>query len=326
MSAPYWLRLLFLSLASFFLVNAFVGLAARLASRTAIRLGEKLRPRAAARLLLALRFLGPALGMAFVLGLCVPSYLRFEPHAESEQIGLLCLALGICGAGGWIGALARTGSSIAASLRLKRLWKRKGQMAALPGGESGGVVVEKNGPLLALAGVFRPRLIVSRGLLRSLSNEQLAVALQHENAHRASRDNLKRLALLLAPDVLPFSKAFALLEREWAKFSEWAADDDAVRGDSERALLLAGALVRVARMGAGPRLSYLHTSLLGGHQDLSARVDRLLHLSSLPGVATSSSWRRALASGLCLGAFAAAVAIGPAALSSVHRILEIFLR
>jgi len=326
MSAPYWLRLLFLSLGSFFLVNALVGLAARFASRAAIRLGEKLRPRAAARLLLALRFLGPALGMAFVLGLCVPSYLRFEPHAESERIGLLCLALGVCGAAGWLTSLARAGSSIAVSLLLTRLWKCKGQTAPLLETESGAMVVEENGPLLAVAGVFRPRLVVSRSLLRALSSEQLAVALQHESAHRASRDNLKRLALLLAPDVLPFSKAFALLEREWTKFSEWAADDDAVGGDSESAVLLADALVRVARMGTGPRLSSLHTSLLGGHQDLSARVDRLLRLNSALPAGCSSSWPRALGGGLCLAVCGLVVAIAPMVLFSIHRILEIFLR
>jgi len=326
MSAPYWLRLLFLSLGSFFLVNALVGWAARLATRAAIRIGEKLQPHSAARILLALRFLGPALGVAFVLGLCVPSYLRFEPHAESERMGLLCLALGVCGAAVWCSSLTRAGSSIVTSLRLTRLWNRKGQMSSMPGEESGAVVVEKNSPLLALAGVFRPRLVVSRGLLLALSNEQLAVALQHEGAHRASRDNLKRLALLLAPDVLPFTRSFALLEREWAEFSEWAADDDAVRGDSERAVLLADALVRVARMGTGPRLSYLHTSLLGSHRDLSARVDRLLHVNSFPAATDSSSWLRAMGGGLCLAVCAVAVAVGPVALSAVHRMLEIFLR
>jgi Zn-dependent protease with chaperone function len=326
MSAPYWLRLLFLSLASFFLVNALVGLAARLATRTAIRIGEKLPPRSAARILFVLRFLGPALGIAFVLGLCVPSYLRFEPRTESERIGVLCMTLGVCGAAVWLSSLRRAGSSLAASLRLTRLWKRKGQMSSLPGEEFSAVVLEKDSPLLALAGVFRPRLVVSRGLLGALSNEQLAVALQHESAHRASRDNLKRLALLLAPDVFSFTKSFVLLEREWAKFSEWAADDDAVRGDSRRAILLADALVRVARLGTRPRLSYLHTSLLGGHRDFSARVNRLLHLSSVPAAACPSSRRRGLAPVLCLTVCAVAVAAAPVAFSSVHRILEIFLR
>lgn len=325
MNAPYWLRLLFLSLASFFVVNAFVGLAATFASRAAIRLAERLRPRGAARLLLALRFLGPALGTAFVLGLGVPSYLWYEPHGESERIGLLCFALGICGTVVWSSSLVRAGSAIATSLRLTRLWKRIGQITWLPGEKYGAVVVKKDGPLLVLAGVFHSRLVVSLGLLRALSSEQLTVALQHESAHRASRDNLKRLAFLLVPNVIPFVKSFDLLEREWAKFSEWAADDDAVRGESERAVLLAGALVRVARMGSGPRLSYLHTSLLGGHQELSARVDRLLRLNSVPA-AGRSNWPRVL--GGCLGLLGSAgvLAVGLSALESVYRVLEIFLR
>lgn len=325
MSAAYWLRLLWLCLASFFLVNAFVGLAARLASRTAVGVAEKLRPRTAARLLLTLRFLGPALGMIVVVGLCLPSYLRFEPRAESERIGLLCLALGVCGAVGWSSSLVRAGRAIVSSLYLGRLWRRARRAELLPGGKSIAVVAEKDAPLLALAGVFRPRLVVSRGVLRALSNEQLAVALQHESAHHTSHDNLKRLLLLLAPDVFPFVRIFALLEQEWAKFSEWAADDEAACSEPERAVLLAGALVRVAQMGTGPRLSYLHTSLLGGPQDLSARVDRLLHRKPLPEAALSR-WARAMVSGLCLAVCAGALVMGPATLSSVHRILEFLLR
>jgi len=112
-------------------------------------------------------------------------------------------------------------------------------------------------------------------VLRSLSAQELLLALHHENAHRISRDNLKRLFLLLAPPPIPFFRGLASLERCCGKFSEWAADDEAVRGDSHRALSLAAALLRVARMGAAPQLSFLHTSLCAGDQDLSARVERL---------------------------------------------------
>jgi hypothetical protein len=188
-------------------------------------------------------------------------------------------------------------------------------------------VVEKEAPLLALAGVLRPRLVISDAVLQTLSAEELDVALHHENAHRVSRDNLKRLLLLLAPGPLPFVRGFAFLEPAWARFSEWAADDEATRGDSLRALSLAAALLRVARMGAGARLSFLQTSLVAGDCDLSARIDRLLRLDHARPVSFPRT--RALLSAAGVGislCLATILILWPATLASVHRLLEQFLR
>ena len=112
--------------------------------------------------------------------------------------------------------------------------------------------------------------------MNALPAEQLAAALRHEEAHRVSRDNLKRLLLLLTPGLLPGLHGFHAIERGWARFTEWAADDEAVAGDAHLSLYLAAALVRIARMGGAPAPSPLATSFLGDSRELSARVDRLL--------------------------------------------------
>jgi hypothetical protein len=222
-------------------------------------------------------------------------------------------------------SVARAANAVALSNRCNRTWHEAGSEGRLPGEDSNAVIVKKEAPLLALAGVYRPRLMVSQGVLGALSAEQLAVALRHEEAHRGSRDNLKRLLLLLAPDGVPFVTNFSWLDREWSKFSEWAADDEAVQGDARRALSLAEALLRVARMGAGPQLSFLHTSLVAADEELSARVDRLLHLE--PARFESLPWKRFFtgASFLLLSASVATLMLLPATLSSVHRLLEFFL-
>jgi Zn-dependent protease with chaperone function len=326
MILQYALRLLCLCLASFFLVNAAVGMTMVLASRAAVRMAESMCPRSAARFLFAVRVLPCALGVGAVLGLCVPSYLWLEPQASSERLGLACLTLALLSAAGWYGSIARVARALAASARFNRTWQQAGRETRLPGESSKAVIVEKDAPLLALAGVFRPRLVVSQTVLRSLSTEELHLALQHENAHRISRDNLKRLVLLLAPAPIPFLRGFFSLEQSWAKFSEWAADDEAVSGDSRRALSLAAALLRVARMGAAPRLSFLHTSLVAGDHDLSARVDRLMDLQPLPAKPFSRTCSVAIGSGLGLFVCIAILLTGHTTLSYVHRLLELFLR
>ena len=153
-------------------------------------------------------------------------------------------------------------------------------------------VVDASAPLLALAGVTRPRVVISRGLMEALTPEQLAAAIGHEEAHRQSRDNLKRLALLLAPDILPGVRGFGALEREWARVSEWAADEGAAAGDAHRRLALADALVRTVRLGCMPRpADTLATTLVEDLVDLEARVARLLEEPRLSGPsAAGAGW------------------------------------
>jgi Zn-dependent protease with chaperone function len=322
----YSSRLLCLCLASFFLVNAALGLAAAIASRAAIRIAGTMRARSGALFLFAVRVLPCASGMATVLVLCVPSYLWLEPQTSAERIGWACLTFAILGAAGWFGSITRVALALAASERFNRGWQKAGHEALLVDKSGKVLVVEKKTPLLAIAGIFRPRLIVSQAVLRSLSNEELQLALQHENAHRVSLDNLKRFLLLLVPSPLVLLRGHSSLERCWAKYSEWAADDEAVRGDSRRALSLAGALVRVARMGVAPRLSFLHTSLCADDHDLSERVDRLLQVQ--PAHARPVSRSRFPVIAWCLGIAVCGGALlpWPAALSSVHRMLELLLR
>jgi Zn-dependent protease with chaperone function len=325
MNGPYLLRLLCLCLASFFAVNAASGLLISFAARAAVRFAESMRARSAARFLFAARLLPCALGIGAVAALCVPSYLWLEPQASSERIGWACLALALLGAATWLVSFARVTRALVVSARFNRACQETGCDTLLQGESSQAVIVEKDAPLLALTGIFRPRLLVSQAVLRSLSAEELELALQHENAHRTSRDNLKRLFLLLAPAPVPLLRSFSSIERRWAKLSEWAADDEAVCGDSQRALSLAGALLRVARMGAPPRLSFLQTSLCANDRDLSARVERLLRVQPVPAKSQSSARTLALGSSFGMALCAGILLAWPATLSLVHRLLELFL-
>jgi beta-lactamase regulating signal transducer with metallopeptidase domain len=67
---------------------------------------------------------------------------------------------------------------------------------------------------------------------------------EHERAHVASRDNLKRLVLRGCPR-LPFS---SLLDTAWSMAAEEAADARAAGDDPGRRLDLAHALIRLARL------------------------------------------------------------------------------
>lgn len=322
---PYLLRLLCLCFASFFLLNAALGLLVRLSCNFAIRFAETRTPGTAARFLLVLRILPFVLATFFVAGLCVPSYLWLEPAVAAERVGVVCAVLGLLGAGTWCISLTRATHAVLASIRHNRIYALAGQEFRIPGEPSPLLVVENEAPLLAISGLLRPRLLISRGVLAALSAEELNAALRHEHAHSTSRDNAKRLLILLAPDIFPFARPLRILERNWSKFTEWAADDQATGGDSLRALSLAAALVRVARMGSAPRLPILSTSLLACDRDLSARVERLLHPAPVISPQPSRTKPMLRGAALLLAGSLAALLLAPSTLSLVHELLELFI-
>jgi BlaR1 peptidase M56 len=325
MMLPYLLRLLCLCFASFFVLNAASALLVRFMSERAIRFAESRTARTAARFLLALRVLPSGLATLFVVALCVPSYLWLEPGASSERVGVFCPLLAVLGAAAWFHSIARASHSLFASVRHNRLCRLAGRELRLPGESSTAVLIENEAPLLALSGLLRPRLLISRGVLRSFSAEELDAALRHEHAHRTSFDNAKRLLVLLAPDVFPFVRPLQALERNWIRLAEWAADDRATAGDSSRAVALAAALVHVARMGSAPRLPLLSTSLLACDRDLSTRVDRLLQSVPIEDPTSQPTHHQLRNVIFVLAGCLGALFLAPSALAAVHELLEILL-
>ncbi|MGA2741882.1 MAG: M48 family metalloprotease [Bryobacteraceae bacterium] len=315
MTLSYFPRLLCISLATFFLVHLALGIGVALIARQATRLGESISPHTAARGLLALRLL-PAAGAAFiVVAVCLPSYLWLEPDAPTERVGFGCLLVALLGTALWSVSIARGLRAAAGSRHFLRSCERAGRPARLPGEPADAWIVDSAAPLLAISGILRPRLLVSRGVVSALSAEQLAAALRHERAHWTARDNLKRLCILLTPGILPFTGGSRTLERGWRKFAEWSADDRAVAGDAHRSCALAAALVRVARM----------TAAAGDTDQLAARVDRLLREAPPSPDGEWPADRRpvlAVSGVLLMAASLTAAILLPATLYSVHAALE----
>jgi hypothetical protein len=314
---PYALRLLCVCLASFFLLHLALALLAHLLARVTRQWTARVAARDSARaaaFVLGIRLLPTALGIALVLALCVPSFLSFESERGSEVAGFPFLAAALLGAAVWVISSAR-------SLRALRRSRRclAGALQSLPGGSEPFWLWEGPAPLLALAGVFRPRVVVSRKVVSALDANQFSAALCHEWAHRAAGDNLKRLLLLLAPEPLPGISLFGAMDRAWARLAEWAADDRAAGGDPHRSISLAEALVRVAKLGGAPRGSSLLSSFVRSGEDISKRVERLLTPGVQPAghrVSGRIAFAGLAASPLLVGALV------PGALSAVHQVLE----
>jgi peptidase M48-like protein len=141
-------------------------------------------------------------------------------------------------------------------------------------------VVDSDQAFIALSGIRRHRLLVTRGLVNALTNAELNAAIAHELGHRRAWDNLKRLAIRSAPDFLGHTRTAHELERRWASGAEHAADRAAGPAAAARCAL-ASALVKVARLtpradlhDAAIAAEPISTLISGG--EIASRVRRLL--------------------------------------------------
>jgi beta-lactamase regulating signal transducer with metallopeptidase domain len=285
MTIPYALRLVCVCLASFAIVFAVAGLAVSICAAAALRAAERMRAASAARFILALRLAPALLAAVSVAMICLPSYVRFEQRAESEEVGGFCLLLAVLTASLFVRSSAR---ALAA-------WRRSLHANAV----------------LALTGVLRHRIVISNAVRTVLSDLQLSMAIRHEEAHAASGDNLKRLLILMTPGGLP---RFDELEQAWKRFAEWDADDRAAAGDPQRAVTLAEALVQVAKLGYAAEMPLI-TAFLAGANDLEARIERLLN----PRSTTACPYKTITLSAALPSALLIAAMANPA---TIHGLLE----
>ena len=273
-------------------------------------------PRSSAATLLGARLFAGAVPAIFVLTMFMPSHWRFEPARTDEAFGLVLGGLAMAGV--WLVGRA--------TFRAARLIWQDYQLRLATGRIAapiaGGAYEVRGLPGVALAGILRPRVIIGSDALAALTPSELAVAISHEEAHQRSRDNLKRFLIACAPDLFGWTRTARDLEARWQAESECQADALAVRGEDGRAVVLASALVKVARLAQrhvsvrpSEAWSAFHVPNL-----LETRVRRLVSAPMMPAAA-GRAWN--LAALLVVGA---AAIVGMSDLGyALHEVTEAFV-
>lgn len=244
------------------------------------------------------------------------SFALWEPRVETERVGPLALAAAGAGtmfviSGAWrvLTALWQT-HRVHASLR-------PATRSSLTTPRLPVFTIDTTTPIVALLGLLQPRLFVARAVLATCTADEFRAIVAHETAHARRRDNLRRLALIAAPDVLAWLPAGARLRRAWAEATELAADEAAGRSAADR-LHLASALVKVARLATRPAAT-LPASAFHGDEPIAGRVRRLVDTSHDAAPPPSPAWPpRAAAAALG----ATGLLVAPAA----HAAIEFLLR
>jgi len=203
-------------------------------------------PRLAANLLFTIRALPLLLAVLVTFGFVLPAFLKFEPRSTSELMGSPLMGLAILGALLLLVIGARALRLISATRQLQKQWQLAATRLRIPAIDVPVYQVDGAVTLLAVSGMFRPKIYVGRQVAATLTSAELSAALIHEMAHVSSLDNLKQF-------VLRITRLSSQVDVEWMNVSEIAADEVALaRGAS--VLDLSSAVIKVGRLGRGVRL------------------------------------------------------------------------
>ena len=316
MNASYAVRLVVQCMSSFFVVHLFFSLGVFGLAPFTVRWAERMRPSVGIALLMSLRVLPSVAGFYAACAIVLPSYLRLETDMGPEQVSVWACLIAVITVALFGRPLICGLAAILRSFRFLRHIKCIAQPVRIANREIWIVPEPRVG--VAVAGLIRSRVLLSKALANTLSHDELNMVLLHERAHQVSGDNLKRFLLLLLPEPLPFFNFTRTLDEAWKRLAEWAADDHAADGNSERSIALAQALVRFARFRTPQPRCALVTSLVEDHSELVARVQRLL--TQQP----KASHDRGLLSVVIAGSFyAVLVSLSRCtSLPEVHRLLE----
>jgi beta-lactamase regulating signal transducer with metallopeptidase domain len=145
-------------------------------------------------------------------------------------------------------AIARAAASYAKLTRALGVWNvlaRTGQQDAA----RDATIIEIAEPICVAAGIVRPRILVSRGLLEELDPEAQRVVLAHERAHVLRRDALSA-ALVRLLSQFHLSAVADWLVRESDVAAEQACDENAAEAVGDR-LRVASVILQVQRMVQG---------------------------------------------------------------------------
>jgi Zn-dependent protease with chaperone function len=271
---------------------ALVGLASFFALSTLLTAGVAAWWRLArpttmdANRLLALRLLPAAGGFLVTMCLVLPAFLRFEPVYDGEQPGPVLLFLSAAGASVVLAGLVRMARAVILTRRLRRRWLASASTvpqflvrhSALREGGDGRMpahLIDVPYPVVAIIGILRPLLVVSRTVAGGCSVNEVQLIAAHERAHLYAHDNLKRLLIDGCPDVLRWTATGRAIAAAWSAAAEDAADDAATSGDRHARIALASVLLRVARMAIGESPAPQFASALVGLTGVERRVRRL---------------------------------------------------
>jgi Zn-dependent protease with chaperone function len=196
------------------------------------------------------------------------------------MISLHLLVLAALGVASLAMIAVRTITVLRATLRAQRQWLRNSWLVNIAGIQLPVYCMEGASPLLAVTGIFRPRIFVARRVAESLTAKELSAAIAHEMAHVSALDNLKQFILKVSQPPR-WLRIFRNSDAAWVNASEMAADEGALAAGAS-SLDLSSALVKVGRLSrqvsTNNMIAASHLLPIAAESCIEMRVTRLQKL------------------------------------------------
>lgn len=306
-------------LAAFFLSSIATSLVAFLTAPLIVRARPAGSAARRASALALFRLLPATAAVAITIFVLGPGYFEHEQRGELEGASYALFLLAAGGASLLIASGLRVAGAIRRTSALRRSWLAQGERLDMPRAGMPAFALDLAFPLVAVLGVFRPRLFISRAVLRGCTDAEFAAIIDHERAHVRGGDNIIRLLMEASPDLLASTRVQPVIADAWHAAVEHRADDAAARK-----LDLAAALVKVARLAASAPPMPLPASALYHGEGRDVIGERVRRLVAAPSCDARPRWIPAMAvCAAAVGALVAAAAVTGAASGIAHDVLEI---
>ena len=179
----YFLLGIALTLAFLMIVNMIVALAASCVWRVISRSVERFSVNARAQIIYGLRVLPVAASLVFVGAFLVPSYLLHEPESSGEVVSGKLGFIAAISSLGVIIAIYRVFKTWLATRRLTANWLNNAVEIKLEEIRVPSYKIKHPFPVIAVIGIFRPRMFVAEQVLDSLDKNEFDAAVAHEHGH-----------------------------------------------------------------------------------------------------------------------------------------------
>lgn len=262
-------------LAAYCLLDLVISAIVAIAWRTRTIAPQSLPPVARARRVVLCRMTPALLSGVISLFVVVPAFAIFEPVHDGEPVGPVLIILAAAATLHLTSAIARGAHSVWLTRSIGREWFAASSAIA-SSSRPPIFVVDAQSPIVALVGVFTPRLIAARSVIDACSRDEFDAIVAHERGHLAARDNFKRWMMEALPDTLRWTRIHAEMLEVWHHAAEDAADDVATRGDAKARADLAALLLKVVRLAPHPIWKQAVVSPFIEQDGLERRVRRLI--------------------------------------------------
>ncbi|HUQ86293.1 MAG TPA: M56 family metallopeptidase [Vicinamibacterales bacterium] len=265
------------SLLAYSLLGVAISIVTAIVWRTRAVAPANLPPITRARRLLQLRLMPSVAAAAITLFVITPAFAMFEPDSRGERAGPILLTVCALSSILIVLSIARAARSLWMTRRLERQWLHASEVidasraAGLPA-----FAIASPSPMVALVGVFEPKLIAARTVVDACTPDEIACIVAHERGHFDARDNLKRWVMASLPDLLRWTPIHKEIVDAWHHAAEDAADDAATGGHAVARAELAALLLKIVRLAPSPAWDAAIVSPFVEHHGLERRVRRLL--------------------------------------------------